>query len=208
MEKKILIADDHFVVREGTSFIIKSCIPDVTINYAENYEILLEKIKAERFDLLFLDIHMPGSKYEYMIKELKNIDSKIKILVFSVYEERMALKYITEGANGYLNKLSTKEKIIEAVKDIFDKGYYYSPEIMQEMFLENQGRKTTNPIDVLSAREKDIAHLLIEGNGNLEISNILNLKMSTISTVKKRILNKLKLKNIIELAKLYENNRE
>lgn len=205
--KKILLADDHFIVRAGTSMIIEKKYPEFIVHHAENYNETLEKIEIENYDIVFLDIEMPGTKHELMINEIRNIARNIRIIIFSVYEENIAIRYLTEGANGYLNKLSSREKIIEAIDSVLVEGFYYSPQVMKEMFLINQRKKEINPFDNLTVKEKEIAYLLIEGNGNLEISNLIDLKMSTISTYKKKIFKKLNVNNIIELFTLYESNK-
>ncbi|MEN5308933.1 response regulator transcription factor [Chryseobacterium cucumeris] len=203
--KSILLADDHFVVRAGTSMIIAKKYPNFRIDQVENYQELLKKIAVFSYDLLFLDIDMPGTKYELMISEIKQIDSKVNILIFSAYQDSFVIKYLTEGANGYLSKLSTTDKIIEAIESIFENGFYYSPQTVKEMFLINQKKKEINPIENLTDKEKEIAYLLIDGNGNLEISNIMNIQMSTISTYKKKIFKKLKVRNIIELFTVFKD---
>ena len=203
MSKKILIADDHFVVRAGTSIILDSYFKDISIFYASNYINVIELLKAEIIDLLILDINMPESKYLEMIKEIKTLQNNIKILVFSVYNEDIAIQYIMEGADGYINKLSDENKIIEAVETIFNSGFYYSPDILLRIKNITVNKVPINPIDLLSKREKEIFDLLVEGNGNIEISNILNIQFSTISTYKNRIFTKLKVNNIAEIIKLY-----
>lgn len=202
--KNILIADDHFIVRAGTTMVIEKKYPNFHIEQAENYNQVLEKLVMFKFDLLLLDIDMPGTKYELMIQEIKSIDSFVKIIIFSVYEENVAVRYLLEGANGYLNKLSSRDKIIDTIDNVFERDFYYSQEIMKEMFLINQKKRDINPFENLTEKEKAIAYLLIEGNGNLEISNMLNIKMSTISTYKKKIFEKLNVKNVIELFNLHK----
>lgn len=205
--KKILLADSHFVVRAGTSLIIEKSYSGFLVDEVENYHELIKKIQNNSYDLLFLDISMLGTRYELMINDIKDIDKNIKILIFSACEESIAVKYLTEGADGYLNKLSSKEKLIEAIDCIFKDGFYYSPQIMKEMFLINQ-KKKKNPFHNLTQKEKEIVRLLITGNGNLEISNLMNIQMSTISTYKKKIYNKLQVNNVIELFTLHETFKE
>ncbi|MFN1217604.1 response regulator [Chryseobacterium kwangjuense] len=200
MQKKILIADDHYVVRMGASLLLHSTYEDLEIDFTENYENVKEKITEIRYDLLMLDIDMPGSIYLHMIKELKSIDPELKIMMFSACDEKTALRYIHEGADGYLNK-QLSENVVEAVTMIFRQGFYYSQELAH-LLIHN--RKEIKPLENLSKRELEIFELLAQGNGNLEISNELDLKMSTISTFKKRIYEKLKIQNLAELIKLYE----
>uniref|UniRef100_A0AAU6WL42 Response regulator transcription factor n=1 Tax=Chryseobacterium endophyticum TaxID=1854762 RepID=A0AAU6WL42_9FLAO len=123
MSKKILIADDHDIVLTGTSLILESKIKDIIIDTAENYIEVLEKvITSLPYDLIILDINMPESKNKKMISEIKEIRAETKILIFSVHDESVALQYIQEGADGYLNKLSKVEEIAEAVKKCWKKA--------------------------------------------------------------------------------------
>lgn len=200
MHKKILIADDHYVVRMGASLLLHSAYEDLEIDFTENYESVRDKVSASRYDLLMLDIDMPGSIYLEMIKEIKSLDPDLKILMFSAYDEKTAIKYINEGADGYLNKQQS-ENVVDAVTAILRQGYYYSQEIA---YLLINNTKDLTPLYSLSKRELQIFKLLAEGNGNLEISNKLDIKMSTVSTFKKRIYEKLNIKTLVEIIKLHE----
>lgn len=201
MTKNILIADDHDIVLVGTSIILESRIKDVIIDQAEDYPETLEKISQKKYDLVILDINMPESKNKRMITEIKALDPGIKILIFSAYEEQIAVQYIKEGANGYISKLSKSEEISDAVNAIFSEGYYYPSGIVHQLINESP----IDSIKSLSEREYEIFTLLAKGNGNLEISNKMNIQMPTISTYKKRIHKKLKTNNIADLIKLYQS---
>ncbi|MBV8327494.1 response regulator transcription factor [Chryseobacterium sp.] len=200
MNERILIADDHYVVRAGTSLVLESAYPGLKIDFAENYEQVKERLQSHYYHLLILDIDMPGTRYKKMISELKNIQRDLKILVFSGYDKDVAIQYIREGAEGYLNKQSSEEEIKNAVKAVIEKGYFYPAELMG-IIIQN---KRDNPVEKLSTREYEIFKLLADGHGNLEISNQLSIQMSTVSTYKKRIFQKLDINNIAELIKVYE----
>ncbi|MDQ0593947.1 DNA-binding NarL/FixJ family response regulator [Chryseobacterium ginsenosidimutans] len=202
MTKNILIADDHDIVLVGTSIILESRIPDVLIDTAEDYPKAMEKIFQKKYDLVILDINMPESKNKKMITEIKAADPDIKILIFSAYEEEIAVQYIKEGANGYISKLSKSDEISDAVKKIFSDGYYYPANIIDQLFQESP----LDSIKNLSAREYEIFILMVNGNGNLEISNKMGIQMPTISTYKKRIHTKLKTSNLADLIKLYHTH--
>jgi DNA-binding NarL/FixJ family response regulator len=199
MIKNILIADDHDIVLVGTSIILESRVQNAVIDQAEDYPETLEKIAVKKYDLVILDINMPESKNKKMISEIRAIDPDIKILIFSAYEEEIAVQYIKEGANGYVSKLSKSEEISDAVNKVFSDGYYYPSSIVSQLFNES-------PMDIiknLSEREYEIFNLMVKGYGNLEISNKMGIQMPTISTYKKRIHKKLKTNNIADLIKLY-----
>lgn len=200
MNEKILIADDHYVVRAGTCLVLETAYPGLNIDFAENYDQVKEKLGDQRYDLLILDIDMPGTQYKKMVSELKGIQNDLKILIFSGYDKDVAIQYIREGAEGYLNKQSSEEEIKNAVKTVIEKGYFYPAELIG-LIIQN---KRNNPVEKLSSREYEIFKLLADGNGNLEIANRLNIQMSTVSTYKKRIFQKLNVGNIAELIKVYE----
>ncbi|KMQ59700.1 LuxR family transcriptional regulator [Chryseobacterium sp. BLS98] len=200
MNERILIADDHYVVRAGTALVLESVYPKTNIDFAENYDQVKEHISNHDYDLLLLDIDMPGTQYKKMVSELKGIQKNLKILVFSGHGKDVAIQYIREGAEGYLNKQSSKEEIREAVRSVIQKGYYYPSELIG-LIVQN---KKSNPSEKLSTREYEIFQLLAKGSGNLEIGNKLDIQMSTVSTYKKRIFKKLNVSNIAELIKVYE----
>lgn len=200
MIRNILIADDHHVVLTGTSLILESRIPNIMIDQAEDYPEALDKISRQKYDLIILDINMPESKNKKMISEIKDLDPNIKILIFSAYEEEIAVQYIKEGANGYLSKLSKVDEISEAVNKIFSEGFYYPSSIVNQLLQASP----LDSIKKLSEREYEIFILMVKGYGNLEISNEMNIQMSTISTYKKRIHNKLKTRHLADLIKLYQ----
>lgn len=207
MDRKIIIADDHFVVRLGTTLILESHYKNIQISYAESYTNLTDQLHTEQFDLVILDINMPESKYLSMISELKKIQPDLKILVFSVYDNDIAIQYIIEGADGYINKLCDENNILEAVESIFETGTYYSPDIVKKLVSSAKKEAPANPLESLSEREKEIFDLLIQGYGNIEISNELNLHLSTVSTYKTRIYKKLNIKNTVDLVRLGDRNQ-
>lgn len=202
MNKRILIADDHYVVRTGTAAILRSAYPNLTIDSSAEYGHVKESLQANRYDLILLDIDMPGSRFTEMIPELKAIQSDVKILIFSAYDQDIALQYIRKGAEGYLNKRSGEDDIEKAVKTILQTGYFYPPELIPFIVKDVD---ISNSIKKLTSREYQVFELLAKGNGNLEISNILGIQINTISTFKKKIFEKLKVNNIVELSKVYQN---
>lgn len=200
MNKRILIADDHYVVRLGTSMVLESHFTDLVIDYAENYDEVETKLKADRFDLIILDMDMEGSTFKYMIKELKMIQQDVLILVFSSSDESAAVEYIREGAEGYLNKLGDEKNMIKAVAAVFEDGYYYSPKLAQKLASHSYKKDVR---DILSERELQVFKLLTAGNGNLEIANILDIHIATASTYKRRVFTKLKVNNLVDLLRDY-----
>ncbi|CAM4410364.1 response regulator [Flavobacterium terrigena] len=206
MVKKFLIIDDHLVVRTGVSILLKEKIEDLQIFNAENFFEAINMLRKQVFDLVILDINIPGGKNTEMIQEIKIIQPTVKVLVFSAYEEEQyASRYIISGANGYLNKLCSEEKMITVVTSILETGKYIPTEIALQIANAGLNKKVVNPLVNLSKREFEIVELLVNGNGNLEICNKLNIHMSTVSTYKVRVFEKLKINNLVELIDIYKS---
>lgn len=200
MTKKILIADDHHVVRIGTAMILEKKFNHFEVDFAETYGEAKQKIESEKYDLVILNIELPGSILKSMVKEIKEISADTLILIFTSYKENIALQYIEEGANGFLNKQSDPEHFVKAVEAIFKEGHYYTSGIMNEILKAKQRK---NPIENLSERELQVFNLLAKGNGNLEIANALDIEESTVGTYKRRVYQKLKITNLVELLEIY-----
>lgn len=207
MQKNILIVDDHPVIRTGVSIILEEKFKHLNIATTENYTETLLFLSSTKIDLIILDINIPGGRNTAMIQEIKNIQPDVKILIFSVYEEEThACPYIIAGANGYLNKLSDRKKIVAAVDAVLKTGNYLTADIIDALINASAGKESLNPLDKLSKRELEISELLIKGDGNIEIANKLNIQLTTVSTHKNKIFSKLKIKNIIELITLFNKS--
>jgi len=206
---KILIADDHSVVRQGMSLILKEAFDGIEVVHTDSFESAIVILKNNQINLLLLDINLPGGNSIDMINDVKKAQNTTKILMFSAFDEdHYALKYIQAGAKGYVNKLSSEDIIIEAVKIVLEGGDYISPKLKAKIS-ENGIKRSDNPLSVLSNREMEIAGLLTKGEGNLEIANKLNIGMSTVSTYKSRIFEKLGINNVVSLVekfKRYDSN--
>jgi DNA-binding NarL/FixJ family response regulator len=202
MNKKILIADDYFVVMTGIKMILKNHLKKIDIEYAENYDELSEKLSsAADYSLLILGVNIEGNKKK-MISEIKIKYPHLKILVFSNYDPLETMQCIQEGADGYLSKLSHENEIAMAVAEVLSKGKYYSKEIMDALVQHAFSRRKSNPLETLSDREKTVYNFLIKGYGNLEIANELKIHAATISTYKRRIFQKLGTSNLIDILEL------
>ena len=206
----ILIADDHSVVRQGVALILREAFNSVDIYHAESFSEIAEILKKQSVNLILLDINLPGGNNVGMINNIKEIQPSIKVLMFSAYDEdQYAVRYIHAGVDGYLNKLSSEDKIIEAVNEILRGGRYFSDKIKDRVFESVINKIPENPLESLSNREMEIADLLAKGEGNLEIANRLDIKMSTVSTYKSRIFEKLGINNVVSLAEkfnIYRNS--
>ena len=205
LPKKILLADDHSVVRQGISMILKESYEDLTILHAADFNEALHLLGTNLLYLIVLDISIPEGKGVQMVEMIKEISPEIKILMFSAYEEELyALRYLKAGADGYLNKLSSETEFRIAFKAMIEDGTYMSEAIKKKIISASLNKKSDNPLDILSNREIEIARLLVKGEGNLEIANKLNLQNSTVSTYKNRIFEKLSINNTVALVSLLQ----
>lgn len=203
----ILLVDDHFVVRKGVELIINSNFPNAVIHNAENYVEATEIVKTVNIDIIVLDIIINGVENIKVMKELKSIQSTTKILIFSCHEEEnYGLRYVKNGADGYLHKYCSETKIVEAINGVLSIGHFYSDDIKNKLDNKARRKPVLNPIDALSNREFEIAKMLVNGSGNLEIANKLNIQMSTVSTYKNRVFEKLDVSNIIALSTFFRGN--
>lgn len=203
--KTILLADDHSVVRQGISMILKETYKDLTILHAADFEAAMAHLKKQPIYLVVLDISIPEGKGVQMVELIKEINPNVKILIFSAYEEDLyAMRYLKAGAEGYLNKLSSEKEFGIAFKAMLEDGAYMSEAIKQKIISATLNKESDNPLDILSNREIEIARLLVRGEGNLEIANKLKLQNSTVSTYKNRIFEKLSISNTVALVSLLQ----
>lgn len=208
-DKKItfLLADDHSLIRQGVEFLIEEITTDAQIFHASNLQQVLESVKINPIDIAVIDAHFPDGNSITILPEIKKINPEIKILVFTgIDENTQSLKFINAGANGFLSKMSEEEEVKQALLKMLNTGEYISP-ITQSLLLDSmRNRNLINPLFGLTEREIQIAELYAKGFGNLEIANTLDIKQNTVSTIKKRIFDKLKIENIVELIELMRDH--
>lgn len=202
-EIKLLIVDDHFVVRHGTSLILNQAYKKAQIDQVENISDAINKIKITSYAIILLDISFPKGNVQQLLDQVKVYCPKTKILMFSGLDEEVyALPYLELGADGYLHKLSSEDEIVLAVNAVLKGGKFLSESIKSKIVKIALGQSVNNPLDLLSGREIEVARLLAEGMGNQEICNRLNLQKSTVSTYKNRIFEKLDVNNVVELISI------
>ncbi len=200
---RILLGDDHHIVRQGLQLIIDDVITDAEIVHASNLSELLREVENSPFDLAVVDAQFPDGNSLSILRELKQFQPDLKILIFTSFEEKLyALKFVEAGADGFLNKLSTEEEIESALREIKETGNSFPPLTKKLLELPEEQVALLNPLHQLSERELEIAVLYAEGLGNLEIANQLAIRQNTVSTYKKRIFEKLQIHSFIELTDL------
>lgn len=199
-----LLADDHSIVRNGLEIVIKSIFDNCSIHHAGNFNEIRNLIAKEAINVLILDANFPEGTTLDLIPEFKLAQPNLNILIFtSLDEEIYALRYLKAGADGYLSKLATSEELEKAIVAMSANLKYMSPVIQDKMYTALLSNKSDNPLDELSEREMEIASLLVKGYGNLEISNELNLKSTTVSTYKARVFEKLGVTTLVALVEKY-----
>ncbi|HKZ67778.1 MAG TPA: response regulator transcription factor [Chitinophagaceae bacterium] len=192
---RFLVADDHSIVRMGVKLMLEGGYPNVTIDEAENGSEIVEKVKANSYELLILDFQMPNTDSFSIISYLLARDVHFKILVYSMATEKIfAGKLLKAGVKGFLSKETKNTELLKAVAVILNDEIYAT---------EQAGiSKANNPFDDLSNKEMDILAFLVQGKTTKEISILSNLQLSTVSTHKFRIFRKLNVNNIVELIAL------
>lgn len=205
-----LISDDHSVVRQGIELLINELFLNAKIYKSGTFKDTFNVVRQTKLDLIILDINFPDGNSINIIGEVKNIQPDVKILIFTAYDEDIyAMRYLNAGASGFLNKGSSEDEIKEAIKSMIVTGKYVTQTI-KDRILDSYILKTPlNPLEKLSVREVEVARLLIKGYGNLEISELLQIKKTTVSTFKNRVFEKLEIDNLaalIELFQLYFEN--
>ncbi|MFN3755185.1 response regulator transcription factor [Flavobacterium sp.] len=200
-----LIADDHSIVRQGVSLLIKELFFSAKIHQAGNFKETLKVLRETPIDLLVLDINFPDGNSLNIIADIKAIQPDLKILILSAYDEDIyALRYLNAGASGYLNKGSNEEEMKQALKSMMLSGKYITQNIKDRILDSYISKKPINPLELLSNREVEVARLLIKGYGNMEIAEQLQVKKSTVSTFKNRIFEKLEINNLADLIDLFQ----
>ena len=202
---KILLADDHAIVREGLKTFIQNIMPHSGIEEAYDGDSVFKKIKRNNYALIILDINMPATDSFGLVSNILAVKPKSKILIFSMNpEEIFAKKFLNLGALGYLSKSASADEFRLAIENVMSNKRYVSPSFMRALTESALGKNANNqnPFDLLSTRELEIVRHLIKGESVSQIGAYLNLHTSTIGTYKARIFEKLACKNIVEMNEL------
>jgi len=199
---KILVADDHAIVREGIKHIFSE-IPDINITgEASNGQEVLENIGKQDYDLLLLDIAMPGRDGLEILKEIRMQKPKLPVLILSMFpEEQYALRALKSGASGYMTKDSIPNELVKAVRKILRGGNYVSSSFSDKLLTELTSDIKKPLHETLSDREYQIMRMIASGKTMNEIANELSLSSKTVYTYRARILEKMGMKNNMELTR-------
>ncbi|HCA43076.1 MAG TPA: DNA-binding response regulator [Bacteroidetes bacterium] len=198
---KILLVDDHQMIREGVKKILKS-EPDIKIlGEAKNGVEAIDFVSKNEIDLVVLDITLPGQSGIDIMKSLLKIKSKIKILIFSMHpEDRFAVRALKSGAHGYLTKDSGAEQLVNAIRKIINGNKYISETLAEQLALEIYEEKFKELHEYLSDREFEVFLMISRGKKVSNIADQLNISIPTVNTYRARILEKMKMKTNVELS--------
>ncbi|MCF0073897.1 response regulator transcription factor [Dyadobacter sp. CY261] len=205
--KTVLLVEDHSIVRMGVKLLIEDFLPSVTVIEAATFSETLKLLQSRFFDLVILDIKIPGGETFNMISRIREIQNKVKILIFSSQDEALyAIHYVKAGANGFLPKDTPNDELEKAITSVLAGGTYIS-NVIQDRLVNNtllERESKESPLEILSNRELEIMDMLLIGKWTKDIAIDLNIKESTVSTYKARIFEKLEVTNILELFKKVE----
>lgn len=198
---RIVIADDHTIMREGLKRIIESVDDICVAGEAVDGFSTLAKARESGFDVLLLDLSMPGRNGIELIRQIKQDTPKLPILVLTMYEEEQyAVRAIRAGALGYLTKESAGTQLVSAIRKVASGRPYISMEIAEQLALNIIAPGNELPHKLLSNREFEVFIMLAAGRTITEIASQLHLSVKTISTHKTRILNKMQMNTLSEIV--------
>jgi len=190
---KVLIADDHAVIRRGLKQILAET-SDMTVGgEATSGHEVMDKVRSDHWDVVVLDITMPGRSGLDILKELKLERPRLPVLVLSIHsEDQYAVRVLKAGGSGYMTKESAPDELVKAIRKVHTGGKYISSSLAEQLAFELGGDGEKSPHKALSDREYEVMCMIASGKTVTEISKELLLSVKTVSTHRARILEKMK----------------
>ena len=199
---RILIADDHAVVRKGLKQIIVDEFPSATIIEVSDVESLMMRVIKENWDVIICDISMPGRSGVDALEQIKQIKPEIPVLMMSMHhEDQYALRVLKAGASGYLNKSSVHEELIKAIHTVRIGRKYITASIAERLAGTLNTPVGKQPHETLSNREFEILKMIASGKSISDIAAQLSLSATTVSTYRSRILEKMSMKSNADITR-------
>ena len=205
---RILIADDHAIVRRGLSEILLEEYPSAFVEEVGDADRLLNRALAENWDIVISDLMMPGRSVLEVLQQIKQHAAQLPVLILSIFpEEQYATRVLKAGASGYINKDAAPTELVKAVQRILQGRKYITPNIAEMLASDLTLATDKAPHELLSDREFHVMKLLAEGKTISDIAEMLSLSPTTISTYRARIMEKMKMRANAELARYALENR-
>jgi two-component system invasion response regulator UvrY len=205
---RILVADDHAIVRRGLRQIVADESDMEVVGEAQTSQEILDLARQEEWDVIVLNISMPGRGGFEALKALKQTHSKRPVLVLSMYpEDQFAVRAFRAGAAGYMTKESAPEELVQAIRKVVRGGKYVSPSLAEKLAAELGEDAERPPHEALSEREYHVLCLLASGKTVTQIAAEMSLSVKTISTYRARLLEKMRMKTNAEVTRYAIENR-
>lgn len=205
---RILIADDHTVVRKGLRQILLDEFPTAEIQEVADAEELVKEVMNARWDVVVSDLSMPGRSGLDALQQIKLSHPDLPVLILSIHpEEQYALRALKSGASGYLSKDTAPDELVKAVQKVLLGKKYISQSIAEKLASTFSSDNTQNPHESLSDREFDVMKLLANGKSVSEIAEMLSLSVTTVSTYRARVMVKMDLKSNSDLTRYAIENK-
>ena len=205
---RILIADDHAIVRRGLSEILLEEYPSAFVEEVGDADTLLNRALEDNWDIVISDLMMPGRSVLEVLQQIKQHAAQLPVLILSIFpEEQYATRVLKAGASGYINKDAAPTELVKAVQRILQGRKYITPNMAEMLAGELTLATDKAPHELLSDREFHVMKLLAEGKTISDIAEMLSLSPTTISTYRARIMEKMKMRANAELARYALENR-
>jgi two-component system, NarL family, invasion response regulator UvrY len=205
---RILIADDHVLIREGLKKILKTAPEMVVVAEAGDAREVIQAIKNNELDVVVLDISLPGKSGLELLKDIKIDHPKLPILILSMHpEDRFAVRALKAGAAGYVTKESAADDLIKAIRKVIQGRKHVSASLAEKLAFNLEADTEKPPHEELSDREYQVLCLIASGKTVRQISEELYLSMSTVNTYRARILQKMNMKTDAELIRYAIQNQ-
>jgi two-component system invasion response regulator UvrY len=197
---RVLIADDHAILRRGLKEILLRELKGVVCGEAEDAQQVLAQVRTQDWDLVLLDITMPGRSGLDALSDLRALRPKLPVLVLSMHpDDQYGKRVLRAGASGYMNKESAPEELIKAIRKVLAGGRYVSPALAEKLALDLSADAERPAHETLSAREFEVLRMIASGKTVSQIAGELHLSVATVSTYRARILEKMNMTTTAEL---------
>ena len=205
---RILLADDHTIVREGLKQILGKTDDLQVCGEAASGSEVLDRVRSEEYDLIILDMSMPGRSGLDLIRQLQSEKPRLPMLILTMHaEEQYAVRAFRAGASGYLTKDSASAELVSAVRKVAGGGRYVSPSVAERLAFDLGPAAEAVPHTLLSDREFEVFRQIVAGQSISAIADRLHLSAKTVSTYKTRILEKMQMKSAAELIRYAIRNQ-